>query len=81
MNINLSMEDVQTVREALQDLRAKASRKRDEVRESSDAEGIDLLLANQRFQHIAQTLALVESEVGKHFSNEMLIHWQRVTAE
>lgn len=81
MNVNLSFEDVGIIREALQDLRAKSSRKRDEVKESSDAEGIDLVLATQRFHAIAQTLALVESEVGKHFSDEMLIHWKRAIAE
>lgn len=81
MNINLSMEEIQIVREALEYTRAIAQGKRDEALKTADfQEGIEVLLANQRLSAIHQTLQTVKHETGKHFSGEMLKHWQRATA-
>lgn len=81
MNINLSMEEIQIVREALEISRAIAQTKRDEALKSSNfADNIDVMLTGQRLRAIHQTLVTVNVEAGKHFSGEMLKSWQRATA-
>lgn len=81
MNINLSMEEIQIIREALKNSRVDAQTKRDEALKSAEfQEGIEVLLANQRLSAIHQTLQTVQYETGKHFTGEMLKHWQRATA-
>jgi hypothetical protein len=81
MNINLSMEEIQIIREALQDSRAKAQTKRDEALKSADfQEGIEVMLTEQRLRAIHATLQQVQSEAGKHFTGEMLKSWLRATA-
>ena len=84
MNINLSMDEIQIVRQALESARFSAKRKLDELKDAPEvAQGIEsdeLIMASQKYRAIARTLAQVEIEAGNHFAGEMLDHWKRVTA-
>jgi hypothetical protein len=84
MNINLSMDEIQIVRQALESARANAKAKRDELLDAPEvAQGVEsdeLILAGQKYRAIGATLAKVEQEVSGHFAGEMLDSWRRVTA-
>jgi hypothetical protein len=84
MNINLSFDEIEIVRQALDSARSSARVKRDELLDAPEVrqgvESDELILAGQKYRAIGATLAKVEEEVGKHYSTEMLIHWKRATA-
>lgn len=83
MNINLSMEEIEIIREALSAHRSIASIKYSEMLNLDDDvqyKGDAVIVANQHRKAISSVMAKVEEEVGKHFSDYMVEQWRKANA-